>query len=77
MSARTSAPATSLRERWLPFPRARWVAVALQVLGIFVTGEYLFLSFGPIAPELLAEEYHSLELPIEGVECLSYTCLML
>jgi len=35
------------------------------------------ISFGPIAPEFLAEEYHTLELPVEGVEFLGYTCLAL
>jgi hypothetical protein len=35
------------------------------------------ISFGPIAPEFLAHEYHALELPVEGVEFLGYTCLAL
>jgi hypothetical protein len=35
------------------------------------------ISFGPIAPEFLAHEYHTLELPVEGVEFLGYTCLAL
>ena len=35
------------------------------------------ISFGPIAPEFLAHKYHALELPVEGVEFLGYTCLAL
>ena len=35
------------------------------------------ISFGPIAPEFLAHEYHALELPVEAVEFLGYTCLAL
>jgi hypothetical protein len=35
------------------------------------------ISFGPIAPEFLAEEYHTLELPVEGMELLGYTFLAL
>jgi hypothetical protein len=35
------------------------------------------ISFGPIAPEFLAHEYHTLELPVESVEFLGYTCLAL
>ncbi len=35
------------------------------------------ISFGPIAPEFLAHEYHALKLPVEGVEFLGYTCLAL
>jgi hypothetical protein len=31
------------------------------------------ISFGPIAPEFLAHEYHTLELPVESVEFLGYT----
>ncbi len=35
------------------------------------------ISFGPIAPEFLAEEYHALELLVEGVEFLGYMFLAL
>ncbi len=35
------------------------------------------ISFGPIAPEFLAHAYHALELPVESVEFVGYTCLAL
>jgi hypothetical protein len=67
---------------------AVWVAVGVLVfwhrsddrmalLVAFFLVTFGPISFGPIAPEFLAHEYHTLELPVESVEFVGYTCLAL